>query len=110
MNRIRIYTLLALVLLFSPTIYGQINVKDSIQVILSDDSVDLNLRFTNARNLIFSCSLPEEAEELAMKVVYPFVQKNWDTESNQLARLARLYLFIGISHRERGGADRFEQE
>ena len=97
-------------LFVSNAIYGQINVRDSVLSILQIDKIDANLRFTNAHNLIFYNSTPEEAEELAMSVIYPFVQKTYDSESKQMTGLARLYLLIGFCHRERGGEDRNEKE
>ena len=97
-------------LLLSSVLFGQIDVKDSVQIILQNDTVDANLRFTNAYNLIFFNSSPEEAEELAMSVIYPFVLKTWDKEASQLTGMARLYLLIGFCHRERGGDDRYEKE
>ena len=95
---------------FSPAVHAQFNVKDSLQAILQDDTVDANIRFTNAYNLIFFNSSPEEAEELAFAVMYPFVQKAWDEESSHLTGQARLYLLIGFCHRERGGDNRDEKE
>ena len=89
---------------------GQINLRDSLQVILNDETIDANYRFTGAYNLIFFNSSPEEAEELAFSVMLPFVQKTWDNEASRLTGLARLYLLISFCHRERGGDDRDEKE
>ena len=110
MNHLRFYTLVALAMLISPTMYGQINVQDSLQTILQNDTIDVETRFRNAYILISRNSLPEEAELLCQTVVYPFVQKSWKSKSDRLSHLAELYLTIGICYRERGGDDRFEQE
>ena len=84
--------------------------SEGLPIVLNDDSTDPETRFTNAYNLIFYISSPEEAEALALTVVYPFVQKTWKSQSEQLSHLARLYLLAGFCHRERGGDDRDEKE
>jgi hypothetical protein len=97
--------------LFTFSAVGQINVKDSIQTILQNETIEiLDNRFVFAHNLIFYYSSPKEAEELAMSVMYPFVQKMWETQLEQLSRLARLQLLISFVYRERGGDDKDERE
>jgi len=110
MKSIQTYIVLTFILCFSPAVYCQINVKDSLQAILNNNTIDSETRFQNAYNLIFYNSSPEEAETLGMKIVYPFVQKTWESQSEQLSHLARLYLLAGFCHRERGGDDRNEKE
>jgi len=105
------YLILSLLFLLLPlTAYAQINVRDSLQTILTNDTIKHEDRFINAYNLIFLNSSPEEAEALAMNVVYPFVKKTWNTESEQLAHLSRLYLMVSYCYRERGGDNRNEME
>ena len=111
MKSIQIYIILALCLFFSAAAYSQINVEDSLQVILTKkDTTRAELRFINAHNLMFYYSSPEEAEMLGKNVVYPFVQKTWKNKSEQLAHLARLHLLVSLCYRERGGDDRDEKE
>jgi len=89
---------------------AQINVKDSVQTILQNDTLAANERYRAAHNLIFYNSPPEEAERLVFDIFYPFIKQHWKNESEQLAYLSRLYLLISLCHRERGGDDRIEQE
>jgi hypothetical protein len=96
--------------LFVCAVYGQVNFKDSLQSILQNDTVETNVRFDNAVNLIYRNASPKDAETLAMNVVYPFVHKNWEREQDQLVRLAQLQLLMASCHRERGGNDRVEKE
>ena len=110
MNKILSYFFVLLCALFSFVTHGQINVKDSLQSILQNDTVEAETRFRNAYNLMFYNSSPEEAEALSTNVVYPFVQKTWKSESEQLAHLARLQILVCFCHRERGGSDRDEKE
>jgi len=105
----RIFSLL-LCSLFSVAVYGQVNVKDSLQRILQNDTMNAGDRCRNAVNLISYNSPPDEAEMLTVNVVYPFVQKNWKEEKEKLFRLAQLQLTIAMCHRERGGDDRIEKE
>ena len=95
---------------FSVAVFGQINVKDSLQTILRNDTVDLKTRFRNTYVLISRNSSPEEAELLSKNIVIPFIKKNWKNKNDQLSRLAELHLMIGICYRERGGDDRYEKE
>ena len=104
------HIILALCLFSLPAAYGQINVNDSIQRILNNHTIDAETRFQNAYNLIYYNSSPEETETFGLKVVYPFVQKAWKNQSEQLSHLSRLYLLIGFCHRERGGDDRNDKE
>ena len=97
-------------LFFSTAIYSQINVKDSLQIILANDTIEPEIRFRNAYNLMFYNSSPEEAEILGRKIVYPFVQTTWKSRSEHLSHLARLHLLTGLCYRERGGDDRNEKE
>ena len=110
MKSLQIHILLALCLFFSPAAYSQIIVKDSLQIILNNDTIEPETRFISAYNLMYFNSSPEEAETLGMKVVYPFVQRRWEKQSEQLAHLARLQLLVGFCYRERGGDDRDEKE
>jgi len=110
MSRLRIYTVLALALFISPAIYGQINVKDSLLTILQNEVIEPENRFIAAYNLLFFNSSPEEAEALGLNIVYPFVKKTWNSQSEQLGRLARLQLMVSFCHRERGGEDKDEKE
>jgi len=64
----RNFSLLATALLFSLASYGQINVKDSLQTLLQNDTVDVQTRFDNAAVLITCHASPQEAEELCMNV------------------------------------------
>ena len=57
---------------------------------MNDDAVEPINRFSNAYGLIFYNSLPEETEDLAMTVMYPFVQRARESQSKQLARLEYL--------------------
>ncbi|MDR2906885.1 MAG: hypothetical protein LBU91_02710 [Bacteroidales bacterium] len=109
MKQIKIYAILVLTL-FASVGYAQINIKDSIQAILQNDTIDAETRFREANNLIFYHAPAEEAEPLALNVVYPFVQKTWKNQSEQLSRLSRLYVIVGFCYRERGGDDRTEKE
>ena len=106
----RIITILFLC--FSLSTYAQINVKDSLQAILQDESVDAETRFKNARNLIaYNNATPQEAEDLGLNVLYPFAQKQWKEKSKQQERLAVIYGVISYSYRERGkGDDKDEKE
>jgi hypothetical protein len=45
-----------------------------------------------------------------MSVLHPFIQKNWETSSEQFRQLASLYMILSLCHRERGGDDRNEKE
>ena len=110
MKSIKIQIILALSLFFSSAAYSQINVEDSLQVILTNDTIEPENRFINAHNLMFYYSSPEEAELLGKKIVYSFVQKTWENLSEQLAHLARLHLLVSFCYRERGGDDRNEKE
>ena len=96
--------------LCSFAVFGQVNIKDSLQSILQNDTVETETRFNKAFFLVYFNSPPEEAEDLGMNVMYPFAKKMWNEPSEQLSRLARIYLMIGSCHRERGGADRDEKE
>ena len=102
--------ILLVLLFFSTTAYSQINVEDSLSIILKNDTLAPESRFVNAYNLMYFNSSPEEAETLGMKILYPFVQKNLEKQSEQLAHLARLQLLVGFCYRERGGDDRDEKE
>ena len=110
MKPIKTHILLALSLFLSPAAFCQINVKDTLQTILNNNTIDTETRFQNAYNLLFYNSSPEEAETLGMKIIHPFVQKTWKNQSEQLSHLARLYLLAGFCHRERGSDDRNEKE
>ncbi|MDR2928637.1 MAG: hypothetical protein LBV41_10660 [Cytophagaceae bacterium] len=107
-SKFRIIT--AFCLLSAVSVYGQINIDDSIRAILNTDTLTHETRFRNAINLMFYHAAPNEAETLGMDVIYPFVQKTWKNQSEQLARLSRLYTIIGFCYRERGGSDRNERE
>ena len=108
MNRFKICCIFFIISLAA---YGQMSIKDTIQIILqNDDITDFENRFIFAYNHIFYYSSPEEAEELAMNIVYPYVQRTWKSKSEQLAHLARLQLLVGFCHRERGGEDRDAKE
>ena len=109
MKQIKIPIIFAFLLL-SAAIYSQINVTDSIQVILTNDTVKPETRFRNAYNLMYYNSSPQEAEMLGTKIVYPFVQKMWKSKSEHLSHLARLHLLVSFCYRERGGDDRNQKE
>ena len=110
MKTFKLFLILTFSLFLFQHAYGQINVKDSLQTILQNDTVDAGTRFRQASYLIILNALPDEAEILCQTVMYPFVQKSWESKSDQLSRLARLYLYVGACHRDRGGNDRYEQE
>ncbi len=104
-------TVLVLCLFPLFTVYGQINVKDSLQIILQNDTVDVETRLSNAHHLIsYSNTTPQEVEDLGLNVLYPFVQKHWKEKSKQLEHLASIYNAITYSYRERGGGDKDEKE
>ena len=110
MKSIKIHTALALSLFLSSATYSQINVEDSLQVILTNDTIEPETRFRNAYSLMFYNSSPEEAELLGKKIVYPFVQKTWENPSEQLSHWVSLHLLVSFCYRERGGNDRDEKE
>jgi len=97
----KIYTFVFFALL-TFMVHGQINVKDSLQNLLNADTT-AELRFASAGTVLTLHASPEEAEELGMSLLYPFVQKHWDNQSDRLSRLARINVWIGLCHRERGG-------
>ncbi|MDR0828721.1 MAG: hypothetical protein LBN95_01220, partial [Prevotellaceae bacterium] len=103
-------TFLLLLCLLSFAGYAQINVKDSIQTILSNDTLAPKIRYTNAHRFVRVYSSPEEAEQLGLEVIYPFVQKTWKDKANRLGYLARIQSLVGECYRERGGDDRNEKE
>ena len=96
--------------LFTSATYAQINVKDSLQTILNDQTVDSTARWNYAYTIISQHCSPEEAEELAMTVVFPFVQRTWAEQSRQLGYLSWLNQLISFKHRDRGGDDKDEKE
>ncbi len=102
-------SLLVITLFLTFSAFGQINVKDSIQIILSNDTSDVQSRFNNAYVVIYLNSLPEESEQLGMNVLYPFVQKNWERKSEQLSFLSQIYLLVAARYYERGGEDKYSQ-
>jgi len=95
--------------LFATSVYGQINVKDSIQNLLNTDTT-ADFRFARAGVVLTLHASPEEAETLGMSLLYPFVQKHWNNQSDRLSRLARINVWIGLCYRERGGDNRDERE
>ena len=109
MKLIRSSILLTLFLCLSLTTFGQIIIKDSLQAILNNDA-EPEVRFAKAGTFITYNVSPEEAETLGTSVLYPFVQKNWENQSDQLSRLSRINIWIGLCYRERGGEDRDERE
>jgi len=110
MGLIRFYTISALLFIFSVAVYGQINVKDSLQTILQNDTIAPIARFSSAYNLILANSSPEEAEILGMTIVYPFVKREWkDDESQQLVCLANLQMLVSYCYRLLG-EEYYEQE
>lgn len=109
-TKFRILFILSLLLSFTSVSYSQVNVKDSIDVILHNDTLDIETRFRNAYNLVFYNSSPEEAKAFALDIVYPFVEDKWEDNSEHLSHLARLYLLISFCYRERGGEDKDEKE
>ncbi len=111
MKLTRLYPIFLLCLLFASVAYGQqFNVRDSLQTILHNDSLDVETRFKSGYNMVCSNSSPEEAEELCRTVLYPFVQENWSDKSSQLAGLSQLYISISFCYRERAGEGDDEME
>ncbi len=102
-------SLLVIILFLTFSALGQINVKDSIQIILSNDTSDAQSRFNNAYAVIYLNASAKEAEQLGMNVLYPFVQKKWKSKSEQLSLLSQIYLLLAACHQERGGEDKDEQ-
>jgi hypothetical protein len=106
----RFYIISALLFILSVAVYGQINVKDSLQTILLNDTITPTARFSSAYNLILANSSPEEAEILGMTIVYPFVKREWkDDESQQLVCLANLQMLVSHCYRLLG-EEYYEQE
>jgi hypothetical protein len=110
MRLIRLFFVFACGLICWFASLAQVNVKDSLQTILRNDTLAPAVRFSYAYNTVFYNSSPQQAEALGLDVIYPFVEKNWDNHSDRLNYLSRNYLMIGFCHRERGGEDRNDQE
>ena len=99
-----------LLCLFSFSVYGQLNLKDSILVILNNDTVDARIRFNSANMMIYRYASADEAETIAMETLYPFAMREWDNPTEQQLRLRSIYLILSVNQRERGGDDRDEKE
>ena len=111
MRLIRFFAIFTCSLICLSVVHGQTGiVKDRLEAILQADTLDAPSRFTQAFNLIFYAAPPQEAETLGMDVLYPFVKKNWESHSDQLSYLSRIYAMIGFCYRERGGEDRNDKE
>ncbi len=109
MNKSIAFSIVAGCLMLSLAAFGQVNVKDSVQTVLQNDTADAHNRFNSAYVVIYLNSSPEEAEQLGMNVLYPFVQKNWKEKSEQLSFLSNIYLLIAARYYERGGEDKYSQ-
>jgi len=97
----RYLSVLAAVLLRA-TAFAGISVPDSLQSILNSD-IASEERFRLSHNLIFYNSSPAEAEDLAGRILRPFVQTTWREHPMQLSHRARLELLVSFCYRERGG-------
>ncbi|MCL2028656.1 MAG: hypothetical protein FWG79_09280, partial [Bacteroidales bacterium] len=78
--------------------------------LLNDQTFDSTARWNHAYTIISQHCSPEEAEQLAMTVVFPFVQRTWAEQSRQLGYLSWLNQLISFKHRDRGGDDKDEKE
>jgi hypothetical protein len=108
-NIAKFFTLL--LLLATSAGYAQTSLRDTLQTILSNDSIAPKVRLNNAHRLVYALNpFEEETERVVQDVVSSFIQKTWENKSEQQSRLASLNYLMGISYREHGGDNREEKE